>query len=335
MSDDNIADGTSLSVAALTQNAFARRTLVVIVLVTLVVSAWVIVWAAAHVFLLAFAGILLAVLLRSLTDGLSSRVPLSHAWALASVLLGLLLVVGFALWWLAPRVVQQIDQLAYDLPRAIDNLRQSLREYEWGRRLLEQAPPAPQLMPRRDVLAGVTGVFSTTLGVLVDVLVILFVGIYLAIRPGLYRTGLVRLVPTERRARAQAVLSEIGSTLHWWLAGRLALMGLNGVVTTVGLWLLGVPLALTLGLLSALLNFIPNLGPIVAGLPAVLLAATQSWSQALSVAILYVGYQGLDGISSHRSWIGGPSRCHRRWSSWRNCCWVCFWASLVCCWRPL
>ena len=72
-------------------------------------------------------------------------------------------------------------------------------------------------------------------------------------------------------------------------------MALNTVVTAVGLWLLGVPLALTLGLLSGLLNFIPNVGPLLAAAPALLIALTQGPTQALYVALLYLAYQSVDG----------------------------------------
>ena len=68
----------------------------------------------------------------------------------------------------------------------------------------------------------------------------------------------------------------------------------NGILTSIGLWLLGVPLALTLGLIAGVLNFVPNLGPIVASVPAILIAWLQSRTQAIYVAILYLALQSLD-----------------------------------------
>jgi predicted PurR-regulated permease PerM len=67
-----------------------------------------------------------------------------------------------------------------------------------------------------------------------------------------------------------------------------------GVVTTLGLWLIGVPLALALGLLAALAEFVPNLGPLLAFAPAILLALTESTTQALAVLLLYLGVQGFE-----------------------------------------
>jgi len=77
--------------------------------------------------------------------------------------------------------------------------------------------------------------------------------------------------------------------------GRAILMVVNGVFTALGLWLLGIPLALTLGTIAGLLNFVPNIGPIIAGVPAVLIAWTLGPVPALYVLLLYIFLQSLDG----------------------------------------
>lgn len=79
--------------------------------------------------------------------------------------------------------------------------------------------------------------------------------------------------------------------MWWWLIGRLLSMLIVGITVTISLWLLGIPLALTLGLLAALLDFIPNLGPTLATVPAVLLALMQSPTQAVYVLLIYIVIQ--------------------------------------------
>ena len=91
------------------------------------------------------------------------------------------------------------------------------------------------------------------------------------------------------------VLDAVGDTLRRWLVGRALLMVINGVCTAAGLWLLGIPLALTLGTIAGLLNFVPNIGPIIAGVPAVLIAWTHGPMPAFYVLLLYVALQSLDG----------------------------------------
>jgi len=101
-------------------------------------------------------------------------------------------------------------------------------------------------------------------------------------------------VPLPARPRAREVLAELKRTLGWWLLGRLCSMLVIGTATGVGLRLLGVPLALTLGLIAALLSFVPYIGPILAALPAVLIGLTQGPLQAFHVLLFYVGLQTLE-----------------------------------------
>ncbi|MDQ3256520.1 MAG: AI-2E family transporter, partial [Acidobacteriota bacterium] len=135
---------------------------------------------------------------------------------------------------------------------------------------------------------------STTLSSLANLVIILFVGIYLAADSGSYTRGLVKLFPRDHRPRAREVVDAVGDTLWWWLVGKLIAMVIVGLLTWLGLSLFGVPLALTLGILAALLDFIPNIGPIIAGVPAVLLALMISPTTALYVFIFYVVIQSLE-----------------------------------------
>jgi predicted PurR-regulated permease PerM len=264
-------------------------------LVLLVLTLALLVWYAVEVLLLVFAGVLLAVFLRGLSAGLSRRTGLGENWSLAVVCLALLLAVGGAVWWLAPEVAAQTDELRRSLPGSVSQAEAWLARYEWGRALLGQLPPAGELMPdNADLFSRVTGVFSTTLSVIANFVIILFVGLYLAADSATYTNGLVKLFPRDHRRRAREVVDAVGDTLWWWLVGKLIAMAVVGVLTWVGLSIMGVPLALTLGLLAALLDFIPNIGPVIAGVPAVLLALVSSPRLALYVFIFYVFIQVLE-----------------------------------------
>ncbi len=275
---------------------FARRALTAVCIAAGVALVLLLLWYAVDVLLLVFAGVLLAIYLRGLADWVSARTHLSGGWSLVIVLLVLLALFVAGGWLLAPRVAEQVDQLVDHFPRSMQKLEEQVGRYAWGRRIIAQIPDASALVPKgTNVLARATGIFSSTLGVLANFVIVLFVGLYLASEPRLYTGGFARLVPLARRDRVREVLKTVGTTLRWWLTGRVILMIINGVMTAVGLWLLGVPLALTLGILAALLNFIPNIGPIIAGVPAVGIALVQSPTQALYVLLLYVGLQMIDG----------------------------------------
>ncbi|MGI8670701.1 MAG: AI-2E family transporter, partial [Aridibacter sp.] len=73
-------------------------------------------------------------------------------------------------------------------------------------------------------------------------------------------------------------------------------MTINGILTFLGLWFLGIPFAIPLGIIAGLMSFIPNIGPLIAGFPAVIIALSLSPTQALYVSILYLAVQNLDGF---------------------------------------
>ncbi len=164
------------------------------------------------------------------------------------------------------------------------------------RRLVHDLPQPKQLMQYLGQMAPNAGLFfGGALGAVANVAIILFVGIYFAVSPRSYVGGFLKLIPPSRRARAHEVLDEIGSTLGRWLLGTSVSMLIAGVATSIGLSLLGVPLALILGIIAGLLDFIPYVGPILAGVPAMLIALTIDPQLALYTVLLFLGIQMVHG----------------------------------------
>jgi predicted PurR-regulated permease PerM len=171
-----------------------------------------------------------------------------------------------------------------------------LEGYAWAQQMVERLPSLGDVfLGSGGVLSRLPGFASTTLGAIVNVVVVLVVGIYLASQPELYSNGIKHLLPFGARRRAGEVLSAMDTALGHWLLGRFGLMIINGGFMAVALSLLGVPLALTLGLIAGLLNFVPNFGPFIAGVPAVLIAFVQSPQTALYTAAVYLVVQMVDG----------------------------------------
>ena len=253
-------------------------------------------WQAIDMLLVVFTGILLALFLRGLGEFVCEHLHWSYGWSLAAVILGLLIITAVTGSLLAPEISRQAANLTDQLPQAVSQLEDQLRASSWGQQILRLVQVGGKTgISAHTALSRASGVLSSSFGFLAGVVVAFFVGIYVAVAPSLYSRDLIRLFPPNSRPRAREVLDVTGRALQRWLVGRVMLMVLNGIVTALGLWLLGVPLALTLGILSGLLNFVPNLGPIVAGAPAVLLAFMKGPTQALYVILFYVGYQALDG----------------------------------------
>lgn len=253
----------------------------------------VVAWETAQALLLLFAGYLTALFLRAPTDLLVRRTRLSYTPAFAVVLLAVLAVAVGAGFWLAPRLNEQFQELARQLPRAVDQLLEGLE----GNRWLQWADARIGQVGGGDAvpwLQRALGIFSTVAGAVTGVLIVLWSGVYFAATPGRYARGLLQLVPHHRRGRVADVLGATDSKLRQWMVGKVAAMAIIGVLTWIGLSVLGIPLAFTLALIAALLTFIPNFGPIASTIPPALLALTQSPIKAVWVILLFVGIQAVE-----------------------------------------
>jgi len=135
---------------------------------------------------------------------------------------------------------------------------------------------------------------SSTLEVVSGLFIIIFLSVYIAVDPSMYRRGIIHLFPHGRRDRIASVLTAVAAVLRRWLITQLIAMVTIGVVSTIVLAILGVKAAFALGLLSGLLEFIPTVGPIVSSLPAIAMGFLDSPEKALSVALAYVGIQFLE-----------------------------------------
>jgi len=245
-------------------------------------------WLAAKMLLCIFAGILFALLLRGLTEWVHDRSRLPMGLALAVVILAILVVIAAIDYFLAPRIGHEFNELYQQVPAGLERVMRYLDRSSWGKSLVDELQPGNGGISARAVAGRFFGIASTTMGVVVGVVVVLFIGLYGAIDPDVYVAGAVRLFPPGRRARMREVLHAMARSLRWWLLGRFIAMAIIALMTGVGLWLIGVHLAFTLGLVAGTLSFVPYLGSISSALPAILIALTQSPTLALYVIILYV-----------------------------------------------
>jgi predicted PurR-regulated permease PerM len=251
-----------------------------------------------NLLLVVFAGILFSVFLRGIAENIHhyTRLPFT-----LSLVLTLVLIVGFFIaagYYLAPQLSEQFGQLSNQLPQSINKLHTQLMQHEWFRQLASEAEGAAdpnKLLERSGViLRGATGAISSLFTGLLHGVMIIFLGIYIAAESKLYRQGILSLVSKQRTQRFSQVLDEVDYTLKWWIFGILIQMVFVATLLTLGLWFLGIPLALALGLIAFCLEFMPNIGPILASIPAVLLALSMGMDHALYVLILYYVVQQME-----------------------------------------
>lgn len=245
------------------------------------------------VFLLAFASILLGILLNAIGKGAKRVTHLPYFLALVVALVVIFGVIALIFWLYSEKISDQFELLIKQLPQAYASVHNYLAGHFgifWPEQKLQQ-----EFSLNRQNISQLFSFFSTTIGSIASFVVFIFVGFYLAFDPQRYAKWIFTLVPTKKQSQVRTGMEKIGKSLQWWLLGKLFSMIVVGIATVIGLSLLNVSLALILGFLAGLLTFIPYVGALLASVPAILIAFAQSPIKAIWVALLYLGIHTADG----------------------------------------
>ncbi len=310
------------------RNADVLRTAMLVIGLYLTIR---LIWFANPLFLVAFLGILFGLAVSSGVDYMTRwRFPRGLSASLIVVgFFGILFAFGA---WMAPTIHRQGVELRQRLPDAIDRLELWINKRQNGVIGLVvsglsgdradstniQKPAVPgaaapqQRAPTTDStalgttlrerlgaqLSGATRYLfpflSSTIQVVTGLFIIVFLSIYIAVDPEMYRRGIMHLFPHARRERIGDVLSALAAVLRRWLITQLIAMFTIGTITTIVLLGLRVKAAFALGLLSGLFEFIPTVGPILSSLPAIGMGFLDSPEKAVWVAIAYIGVQFIE-----------------------------------------
>lgn len=251
---------------------------------------------ARNVLLLLFVSILLASALEPMVGWMRGHLRLGRAGTILVVYLGFLVVMVGMAFIVVPAAINQGGRIIASLPDFFDQVRGwagHLRPVALSNSITalvdsvaEIFAPAPPPAPDQVVKVG-TAVAEATVFLFTMLAVVFF---WLVEHARLQRYTLAFL-PAERRGGARRAWNEIETRLGLWVRGQLILMGSIGVATGVAYTLLGLPGALLLGLIAALTEAIPIVGPLLGAIPAILVAATVSPQLALVVAALYLVFQ--------------------------------------------
>ncbi|MCC2653847.1 MAG: hypothetical protein K0R61_79 [Microvirga sp.] len=296
------------------------RTFQVVAVALATAAGLFLVWRASGSLLLVFAGLLFAVFLDACTQGLGRVWGVSRGWRLAIVCVSLLVLGMVGISFGGYTVAQQADELFATVQRQLSALRREVRGTGGepsARSLAPQggAQPAGQArQPERTpegsraavaqasaeasseggvgavvrsffpnaaaLLQSATAALGGVAGVLGNLVVIIFLGLYVAVDPSIYRHGALLLLPPDRRERAGSVLDEAATTLRWWVIGQLVSMAIIALLTYLALLLVGMPAAFILALTTGLFAFIPYIGSFVAGAMIVLFGLAQGATMA-------------------------------------------------------
>jgi len=203
------------------------------------------------------------------------------------MIIGTIVGVGFLV---VPPLVRQARQLWSEIPKMLDHGREFLisagiLDHQITlQEVVQQVPVGGSTDAVGTVLSAVAGVGGGVFG-FVTILILTF---YLLVEADELRESLLRLFPSHRRATVAAVSRDITIKVSAWLGGQLLLGGIIGVTSAIGLWLMGVPFFYVLALISGVGEMIPIVGPVLAAIPAVAVAATVSFKTALFVIVFFI-----------------------------------------------
>ena len=233
-------------------------------------AALLVIWRAAELLILAFGAVIGAVVFRAAARLL--QMAGIRSWRIA-LPLGIMLVLGlFGLmgWLLTSAFGRQMTELATDLPDIIREAEETIGRTAVGDALIAAARSA---LGGSTFADGLADMGKGALEVLVNFIILLVGAIFIAGNPGVYKRGIIRLAPEATRPTVEHAVDEISLALRLWLRAQLISMVSMGLLVAGALWLIGVESWAALGLLAALSEFVPYVGPTLAMLPALAIAA--------------------------------------------------------------
>lgn len=244
-----------------------------------------------RIFLLVLAGSLIAIFFRSISDLIKRLTKFKEGVCVGiSIITSLLLVAGL-FWLIGAKVQTQITELTETLPKTIEYLKNQINSSSLGENVMNRLTSNSSINKAQS-FAG--KFFESTFGIFGDLYVVLFIGIFFTISPKIYTNGFIELLPIKRQDKGKQVLEKLNKQLRKWLKGKLFSMFIVFILTAIGLAIIGMPLWLVLALLAGLISFIPNFGPLIALIPAVLVAFLQSPTMAALVIGLYALIQFIE-----------------------------------------
>jgi predicted PurR-regulated permease PerM len=265
-------------------------------------------YAAPSILVVALGGTALAVVLSFPVRALSHVMPRGPAILLT--FLGLLGMVGLALGYLVPLLVQQMSRLIVRTPDIANSANRLLidaiafldrRELvpgsdpeAFGRELVTDLFDRAQNLTEnllRDLIVFIPQVFN--FGIIL--FAVLFVAAYLLVDVRKVKAAYLKTAPKRYRQDARDLWDAFGYSLSRYLGGLIFVAAVQGVLAGVALWILDVPFALLLGVWISITAIIPYLGAFLGAIPAVVLAFFQSPTTGVLAVVAYILIQQLEG----------------------------------------
>ncbi len=253
----------------------------IIFTVVLLISLWVF-FQIRDIIILLFVSFILTSSLSPTVDNLEKRkIPRPLAILILYIILLLALILSATI--IVPTLVNQTIHLVAGIPTVVDQI-------------FPQADVQIDTIVQQIIPVG-GGVLRLSLGIFsnfIAFITFLVFTFYFLLERRRLEIYLDKLIGVQAGKRVFSIINEVENRLGAWVRGELTLMTVIGVLTYIGLTILGVQYALPLALFAGLLEIVPIIGPIISGVPAVLVALTISPGLALVVIALYILIQQLE-----------------------------------------
>jgi predicted PurR-regulated permease PerM len=243
---------------------FAAKTFAIAVILATTVAAALILWKLTGLLPTVFSTILIAIAWRGAAESVASRLGVSVGLSIAVVALGLVVSLTLGLSLFGGQLVRQYDEVAIDIPAAIDLIRRTVEEHPWGHfveKLVVDVDFTKAAAPVAQQLGALLEAVGNGLGY--GVFAILGAA-YLAADPERYVAGVVGLTPASQQSKMRSFLDRSGGVLRQWLLIQLYVVAMNAIFAGAALWAFGVPAPLALATISGALAFIPYFGSMIA-----------------------------------------------------------------------
>lgn len=266
-----------------------RRTLSVMAGIAVALA----IWQLQQLVLVLFASALVGLMLSDFAQLLQRRLRLPFALAIAAAVLLPLAALAVIFGLFGTMMVEQFIILSQRFPAALAQVEAWVRSYSIGNDLISQLD---NYAPKMEQVVGLVQSTLANIGsAITGLAVVLVAALYLAAQPRLYVDGLIAMLPEAGRARAIETVAAVRASLTAWLKGQAIGMAFVAVGTSLGLWLVGLPSPLAIGLVAGLCEFVPYLGVVLVAVPTVILGFGQGVDTGIFTIVALVVVQQLQG----------------------------------------
>ncbi|MFC4618788.1 AI-2E family transporter [Camelliibacillus cellulosilyticus] len=239
---------------------------------------------------------------------LIERAKIPHTLAILILYILFIAIVGGVIAWLGPVIVNQVNQLIDNIPAYAENIKEytnHLTKTEWFKWIQTQDYVSLEKIGQslmsvgknftQNLTSGVQTVIGVLTSITVTAITVPFILFYMFKDGRRFPQKITRFVPMGYKEESMKIIKETAHTLGAYIQGQTTVCLVDGFLAFIGFLIIDLPYALLLGMIVAVTNIIPYLGPFIGAAPAVIIAFLDSPTKALFAILIIVVVQQIDG----------------------------------------